>query len=59
MRYIQISEPIFNDLMSAKSKLTDIQIIVESSPLPPKGRLVAAILQIIKSKRYQEDKRYE
>lgn len=59
MRYIQISEPIFNDLMSAKSKLTDIQIIMESSPLPPKGRLVAAILRIIYSKRYQEEKRYE
>lgn len=59
MRYVQISEPIFNDLMSAKSKLTDIQIIMESSPLPPKGRLVAAILRIIYSKRYQEEKRYE
>lgn len=59
MRYIQISEPIFNDLMSAKSKLTDIQQLIEDSPLPPKGRLVAAILNIIKSKRYQEDKRYE
>lgn len=59
MRYIQISEPIFNDMMSAKSKLTDIQIIMESSPLPPKGRLVAAILRIIYSKRYQEEKRYE
>ena len=59
MRYIQISEPIFNDLMSAKSKLTDIQIIMESSPLPPKGRLVAAILRIIYSKRYHEEKRYE
>lgn len=56
MRYIQISEPIFNDLMSAKSKLTDIQIIMESSPLPPKGRLVAAILRIIYSKRYQGGK---
>lgn len=59
MRYIQISEPIFNDMMSAKSKLTDIQSIMESSPLPPKGRLVAAILRIIYSKRYQEEKRYE
>ena len=56
MRYIQISEPIFNDLMSAKSKLTDIQIIMESPPLPPKGRLVAAILRIIYSKRYQGGK---
>lgn len=59
MRYIQISEPIFNDLMSAKSKMTDIQQLIEDSPLPPKGRLVAAIQRIIKSKRYQEDKRYE
>ncbi len=56
MRYIQISEPIFNDLMSAMSKLTDIQIIMVSSPLPPKGRLVAAILRIIYSKRYQGGK---
>jgi hypothetical protein len=45
--------------MSAKSKLTDIQQLIEDSPLPPKGRLVAAILKIIKSKRYQEDKHNE
>ena len=55
MRYIQISEPIFRDLMSAKSKLTDITIVLSEQEKIPKNRLLTKLNRIIYSQRYKED----
>ena len=55
MRYIQISEPVFRDLMSAKSKLTDITIVLSDQEKIPKNRLVKKLNRIIYSQRYKED----
>ena len=55
MRYIQISEPVFRDLMSAKSKLTDITIVLSTQSRIPKNRLLEKLNRIIKSQRYKED----
>ncbi len=55
MRYIQISEPVFRDLMSAKSKLTDITIILSDQEKIPKNRLLTKLNRIIYSQRYKED----
>ncbi len=55
MRYIQISEPVFRDLMSAKSKLTDITIILSDQEKISKNRLVTKLNRIIYSQRYKED----
>ena len=57
MRYIQISEPVFRDLMSAKSKLTDITIVLSDQEKIPKNRLVKKLNRIIQSPRYEEVKR--
>lgn len=55
MRYIQISEPVFRDLMSAKSKLTDITIVLSTGSRIPKNRLLEKLNRIIYSQRYKED----
>ena len=55
MRYIQISEPVFRDLMSAKSKLTDITIVLSTESKIPKNRLLKKLNRIIYSQRYKED----
>ena len=55
MRYIQISEPVFRDLMSAKSKLTDITIVLATESQTPKNRLLTKLNRIIYSQRYKED----
>ena len=55
MRYIQISEPVFRDLMSAKSKLTDITIVLSTGSRMPKNRLLEKLNRIIYSQRYKED----
>ena len=55
MRYIQISEPVFRDLMSAKSKLTDITIVLSDQEKIPKNRLLTKLNRIIYSQRYKED----
>ena len=55
MRYIQISEPVFRDLMSAKSKLTDITIVLSTQSRIPKNRLLEKLNRIIYSQRYKED----
>ena len=55
MRYIQISEPVFRDLMSAKSKLTDITIVLSEQEKIPKNRLLTKLNRIIYSQRYKED----
>lgn len=55
MRYIQISEPVFRDLMSAKSKLTDIIAVLFDQEKIPKNRLVKKLNRIIYSQRYKED----
>ena len=55
MRYIQISEPVFRDLMSAKSKLTDIIAVLSDQEKIPKNRLLEKLNRIIYSQRYKED----
>jgi hypothetical protein len=55
VRYIQISEPVFRDLMSAKSKLTDITIVLSTQSRIPKNRLLEKLNRIIYSQRYKED----
>ena len=55
MRYIQLSEPVFRDLMSAKSKLTDITIVLSDQEKIPKNRLLTKLNRIIYSQRYKED----
>ena len=55
MRYIQLSEPVFRDLMSAKSKLTDITIVLATESRTPKDRLLKKLNRIINSQRYKED----
>ena len=55
MKYIQISEPVFCDLMSAKSKLTDIKAVLSDQEKIPKDRLVKKLNRIIYSQRYKED----
>ena len=55
MKYIQISEPVFRDLMSAKSKLTDITIVLSTGSRMPKNRLLEKLNRIIYSQRYKED----
>lgn len=55
MKYIQLSEPVFRDLMSAKSKLTDITIVLATESRTPKDRLLKKLNRIINSQRYKED----
>jgi hypothetical protein len=57
VRYIQISEPIFRDLMSAKSKLTDIITVLSEQEKIPKDRLVKKLNRIIQSPRYEEERK--
>jgi hypothetical protein len=55
VRYIQLSEPVFRDLISAKSKLTDITIVLSTESRTPKDRLLTKLNRIIYSQRYKED----
>lgn len=50
-----MSEPVFRDLISAKSKLTDITIVCSTESRTTKDRLLKKLNRIIYSQRYKED----
>ena len=50
-----MSEPVFRDLISAKSKLTDITIVLSTESRTTKDRLLKKLNRIIYSQRYKED----
>ena len=58
MSYINISGPIFRDLISAKAKLNDIAELVNDPSFRPNAKEWREMLhQIISSNRYKEDER--
>ena len=55
MRYIQISEPIFRDLIGCKSKLEDIKLFLSGSLAGvTKTRVVDKVTNIAYSHRYED-----
>lgn len=60
MRYVQISEPIFHDLLSAKAKLNDINELVTDWTFRPNSQEWREILrQIINSSKYVKENEHE
>lgn len=55
-RYVTVSEVILRDMLSAKSKITDLQIYVDShQEYLAKVRLLGPLRRILDSVRYDED----
>jgi hypothetical protein len=60
MKYIQISEPVYLDLLSAKAKMNDINELVTDWTFRPNAREWREILQqIINTTRYMPDEKEE
>ena len=61
MKYIQISEPVYLDLLSAKAKVNDINELVTDWTFRPNAREWREILQqIINSSKYvKENEQHE
>jgi hypothetical protein len=60
MKYIQISEPVYLDLLSAKAKVNDINELVTDWTFRPNAREWREILQqIINTTRYMPDEKEE
>lgn len=55
-RYITISEPIFRDLIGAKSKIEDIKVMLyDVKPRTTKQQLLEQLTVLAYSSRYQEE----
>lgn len=54
MKYIEISETVFRDLIGCKSKLEDIRAELVDTKFVHKKTLVEKLTQIINSTRYQD-----
>ena len=60
MKYIQISEPVYLDLLSAKAKMNDINELVTGWTFRPNAREWREILQqIINSSKYVKENEHE
>jgi hypothetical protein len=56
MKYVQISEPIFRDLLAAKAKVNDIRELVEDYSFRPNAKEWKEYLkQIIYSTKYNTE----
>lgn len=56
MKYVQISEPIFRDLLAAKAKVNDIRELVEDYSFRPNAKEWKEYLkQIIYSTKYGKE----
>lgn len=59
MKYVQISEPIFRDLLAAKAKVNDIRELVEDYSFRPNAKEWKEYLrQIIYSTKYGKEDEY-
>ena len=57
MRYIEISEPIFRDLMAAKSKVEDLKLLLlEPNPAWTKKELMEELMLLAFSGRYEVER---
>ena len=55
-RYITISEPIFRDLIGAKSKIEDIKVMLyDVKPSTTKQQLLEQLTVLAYSSRYQKE----
>lgn len=55
MQYIEISEPVFRDLIGCKSKLEDIKVMLnEINPRITKQKFMEQLTLIVYSSRYQD-----
>lgn len=55
MRYIQISESVFRDLIGCKSKIEDIKaLLTELEPRLSKRKLLERLTLLVYSSRYQD-----
>lgn len=55
-RYITISEATFKDMLTARSKLTDIELFVDCNQnMLAKARVLGPLRRILDSRRYAED----
>jgi len=55
-RYITISEATFKDMLTARSKLTDLEIYVDCNQnMLAKAQVLGPLRRILDSRRYAED----
>lgn len=55
MKYIEISEAIFRDLLAAKSKLEDIRVLLAARDIHmTKHKLVEQLNRIVNDNRYRD-----
>ena len=55
-RYVTISEATFKDLLTCRSKLTDIELYVDcNQTMLAKCRVLGPLRRILDSRRYTED----
>lgn len=54
MKYVEISEPVFRDLIGCKSKLEDIKVLLAENKPMHKKTLVEQLTLIVYSARYQD-----
>lgn len=55
MKYVEVSETVFRDLLNCKSQVEDIKEVLLLNAPVSKMKLVENLFRIVYSKRYQDD----